>query len=70
MFWRKQITRYNKVVDHGIRRDDRVLRELRFDRLDHCLKDVLTLIDELWNEDELNEFEDGDQHLYIRHELE
>ena len=60
----------NRVVDHGIQRDDQVLRELHFDRRDHCWVDVLKLVDELLNEDELNEFEDEDQHLYIHHELE
>ncbi len=60
----------NKVFVHVIQQDDQVLQEFHFDRLNHLLKDVLKLIDELSNEDELNEFEDVDQHLYIHHELE
>lgn len=60
----------NRDVFHGIQQDDRVLRELHFDRLNHCWINVLILIDELLHEDVLNEFEDEDQHLYIHHELE
>jgi hypothetical protein len=62
-FVRNILLDINKVFDHVIQQDGQVLREL----LNHLLKDVLKLIDELSNEDELNEFKDVDQHLYIHH---